>query len=90
MKYRKLKLAAGDGQLIVVYVSNEGNVEIDVGALASAVAEDAEERLRDGWRLNSVAPAPTDLSGQASFLATATGQHATQFALIAVYSRQVE
>jgi hypothetical protein len=88
MKYQKLELPAGDGQLIVVFRNHEDAIEADMGGLADAVAQDAEQRLRDGWRLSSLAPTSTGLSGQSSLLASSSGQHATEVALIAVYSRQ--
>ena len=89
MKYNMLELLAGDGQMVIVYLSHEDPV-FEVGALANAVAEDAALRLKGGWRLLSVGSLPIGQSGQSNFLAVSTGQHTTQAALIATYSRLPE
>ena len=89
MQFSRLELPAGDGQLIVLFVNQDNATMIDAGVLAGEVAADAAERLKEGWRLSSVASIPMRQMGTAgNFLFQSGGQYATQVALIAVFSRQ--
>lgn len=91
MNYSRLELAAGEDQLVVVFVSEDSGGMIDVGSLATALADDATAREKDGLKLQSLASVPMRQTGTAgNVLFQSGGQYITQAALIAVYSRKTE
>lgn len=49
---------AGNGQVIVAYVSMDTGGEVDPGELVYEIAEDAERRARDGLRIVAMAGLP--------------------------------
>ena len=86
--FDRLELAAGEDQLIVVFLSKDTQSMIDVGGLTNAVAEDAAQRRQAGWRLLSVASMPMRQMGTAgNVFFQSGGQYITRAALIATYSR---
>ncbi len=88
MQYSKLELPAGDGQLIVMFVNDDTGDSFEVSAFGTAVADDAAERRKDGWRLMSVASLTMRQVGTAGNVLFQTGgQYATQAALIATYQQ---
>jgi hypothetical protein len=86
VQYSKVELPAGEGQLIVMFVNEDAGDSIEVGAFGNALADDAAERRKEGWRLMSVASMPLRQTGTAgNVLFQSGGQYATQAALIATY-----
>jgi hypothetical protein len=80
--------AAGDGQLIVIYVNKDRGSGINPDDLMRAVAEDAGRRLADGWRLQSLGSLPLRQMGTAgNFLFQSGGQFTTEAVIVAVFSR---
>ena len=89
MKFSRLELPAGDGQLVVIFVNEDTGGAVDVGILGNEAAADAAERRAQGLRLMSLASMPLRQLGTAgNVLFQSGGQYATQAGLIAAY-RQV-
>ena len=80
---------AGDGQLIVVYMSHDYGEVVEPQALVNELAQDSVERLARGWYPRSVASMPLRQMGTAgNILFQSGGQYVTQVALLVLYSRQ--
>lgn len=89
MQYDKLEIAAGDDQLIVVFVNQDTSQMVDPTAFAQALADDAKARRPNGWRLVSVSSLPMRQTGTAgNVLFQSGGQYATQEGLLAVYAAE--
>jgi hypothetical protein len=77
------ELAAGTGQTIVVYVSDDTSDEVDVAALYGEIADDAADRLVNGQRLMSMAATP--LRHANAFLGREGSGYETKIAVAVVY-----
>ena len=87
MQYDKMELAAGDDQLIVLFVNQDTAQMVDPSAFAQALADDAKARRPNGWRLVSVTSLPMRQTGTAgNVFFQSGGQYATQEGMLAVYA----
>ncbi len=88
MQYDKMELAAGEDQLIVLFVNQDTSQMVDTSAFAQALADDAAAR-RPNWRLVSVSSLPMRQTGTAgNVFFQSGGQYATQEGLLAVYAAE--
>jgi len=76
--------AAGAGQAIVVYVSDDTSDEVDPDTLYGEIAQDAAARLLKGQRLVSMAASP--LRHAQSFMGREGSGYETKIAVAVVYS----
>ena len=89
MQYDKVELAAGDDQLLVLFVNQDTAQMVNPSAFAQALADDAKARRPNGWRLVSVSSLPMRQTGTAgNVLFQSGGQYATQEGLLAVYAAE--
>ena len=89
MQYDKVELAAGDDQLLVLFVNQDTAQMVNPAALAQALADDAKARRPNGWRLVSVSSLPMRQTGTAGNVLFQSGcQYATQEGLLAVYAAE--
>ena len=89
MQYDKVELAAGDDQLLVLFVNQDTAQMVNPAAFAQALADDAKARRPKGWRLVSVSSLPMRQTGTAgNVLFQSGGQYATQEGLLAVYAAE--
>jgi hypothetical protein len=79
---------AGNGQLIVVYVSYDDGSQVDPNALWAEVAQDAQQRAAAGLRIVTIAGVPLRQMGTAgNIFFQSGGQFATQTSISVVYAR---
>ena len=84
----RFEYAAGDGQQVVLYVSDDAGVGLEPDVLVGEIAADAAELASRGWRIVSVATMPLRQMGTAgNILFDSGGQYATKAAIIVVYGR---
>jgi hypothetical protein len=84
----RFEYAAGDGQLVVLYVSDDAGVALEPDALVGEVAADAAELAARGWRIVSMATMPLRQMGTAgNIFFQSGGQYATKSAIVVVYGR---
>jgi hypothetical protein len=78
---------AGDGQQVVLYVSDDAGVALDPDTLFAEVAADAAEFAGRGWRIVSIATMPIRQMGTAgNIFFQSGGQFATKAAIVVVYA----
>ncbi len=77
------ELAAGAGQAIVVYVSDDTSDEVDPNAMYGEIADDAAARLLKGQRLVSLAASP--LRHAQSFIGREGSGYETKISVAAIY-----
>jgi hypothetical protein len=80
------EFAAGAGQVIVVYVSNDTSNEVDPGSLYGEIAVDAAARLLKGQRIVSLAATP--LRHAQSFIGRQGSGYETKISVAVVYASQ--
>jgi hypothetical protein len=86
MNIDSVEIAAGTGQLLVVYINVDQGESPDPVFFTTEIAKDAALRQQDGWRLASLTAWPMRQMGTAgNVLFQSGGQYATQLALIATY-----
>lgn len=84
----RFEFAAGDGQQIVLYVSDDAGVGLEPEALVEEIAADAAELAGQGWRVVSMATMPLRQMGTAgNIFFQSGGQYATKAAIVVVYGR---
>jgi hypothetical protein len=76
---------AGNGQTIVVYVSEDTGSEVDPAELYAAVARDAADRAAGGERIVSMAASP--LRHSAAYLGREGSGYETKPCVAVVYAR---
>jgi hypothetical protein len=82
--------AAGDGQQIVLYVSDDLGVGLEPDALVGEIAIDAAELAGRGLEIVSMATMPLRQMGTAgNIFFQSGGQYATKAAIVVVYRRVV-
>ncbi|MGH2513598.1 MAG: hypothetical protein ACRDGQ_13025 [Candidatus Limnocylindrales bacterium] len=79
------EFAAGAGQAIVVYLSDDAGDEVDAIALYREIADDAATRLARGQRLVSMAAIPLEHANV--FLGRESSPDDAKIAVAVVYSR---
>jgi hypothetical protein len=79
---------AGPNQRFVTYYSEDSGGEVDTEAFVAAIAEDADRRKLNGWRLLSSSLFPLRQVGTAgNMLFQSGGQMATMLTAVVVYVR---
>jgi hypothetical protein len=82
------EVAAGDGQLLVVYVNPDLGVVSDPVTFTHYVSLDAAARLGDDWRLASLTSWPLRGTGTVGNDVFDSGREfTTQIAMVGVYTR---
>jgi hypothetical protein len=76
---------AGNGQSIVVYMSDDTGGEIDPNQLFAQIAADSAQRAAAGERIVSVAAVP--VRHAAAFLGREGSGYETKFAVAVVFAR---
>jgi hypothetical protein len=85
---RTFQNKVGTDQLIVLYIVEDVGMPLDPAALYGYVAEDANGRAAEGWRIVSTDTMPMRQMGTAgNILFQSGGQYATQAAIAVVYTR---
>jgi len=89
MQYQRLEQAAGDDQLLVLFVNQDTAEMVDPSAFLQALSDDAAARRREGWRLVSVSEFPLRQMGTAgNVFFQSGGQFATMVGLLAIYAAE--
>ena len=84
----RVEYAAGDGQQMVLYVSDDVGEPLQPDPLFAEVAAHAAELADRGWRIVSIATMPIRQMGTAgNILFQSGGQYATKAAIVVVYGR---
>ena len=78
------EFAAGAGQLIVVYVSNDTSDEVNPASLYGEIAQDAAARLLKGQRIISLAATP--LRHAQAFMSRQGSGYETKISVAVVYA----
>lgn len=76
---------AGEGQVLVLYRSDDTGDELDPAALLAAMASDAALRSESGWRMTSMMTMPLRHAGQKIFGVDGSG-YATKAAVGVLYT----
>jgi hypothetical protein len=80
--------AAGDGQQVVLYVSDDLGVGLEPDALVGDIAADAAELAGRGWEIVSMSTMPLRQMGTAgNIFFQSGGQYATKAAIVVVCGR---
>jgi hypothetical protein len=82
------EFAAGAGQTIVVYVSDDTSNEVNPGALYGEIATDAAARLLKGQRIVSLAATP--LRHAQAFMSRQGSGYETKISVAVVYASTAE
>lgn len=83
----RVEHAAGDGQKIVLYVSDDRSIPLEPDMLFEEVAADAATLAGSGWRIVSMATMPIRQMGTAgNIFFQSGGQFATKAAVVVVYA----
>jgi hypothetical protein len=84
----RFEYAAGDGQQVVLYVSDDRGAPLEPDALFGEVAADAAALAGRGWRIVSMATMPIRQMGTAgNIFFQSGGQFATKAAIVVVYAQ---
>jgi hypothetical protein len=75
---------AGAGQVIVLYVSKDDGMAIDIADLYAQIAADAKTRASAGQRIVGIGPLPLRHAGQ--FMAKQGSGYETLVSIAVVYS----
>ena len=77
---------AGEGRLLVLYLSDDDGSEVDPAELLARMGADAASRAAGGWRLESMAGLPLRHAGQKMFGVEGSG-YTTKAAIGCLYAR---
>jgi hypothetical protein len=78
---------AGQGQTIALYVSEDTGQMISIDQLWAFVAQDAQRRAAEGWKIVSVGSLPLRQMGTAgNIFLQSGGQFATMASIVIVYA----
>ena len=80
----QVEFAAGPNQTIVVYSSGDTGTEIDPAEIYGAIAEDAERRAAQGWRIVSTAAVPVRHAG--TFMGLDGSGYETKASVAVIYA----
>ena len=81
----QVEFAAGPNQSIVVYSSGDSGNEVDPAGLYGAIAQDAERRAAEGWRIVSTAAVPVRHAG--AFMGREGSGYETKASVAVIYGK---
>jgi hypothetical protein len=80
----QVEFAAGPNQPIVVYSSGDTGMETEPAGLYGAIAQDAERRAAQGWRIVSTAAVPVRHAG--TFMGREGSGYETKASVAVIYA----